>query len=88
MINAKKALYLDNKKKIQSILNEVGHLHMLQYLIEELDQFDINTNADLWILRASEGLEHAYHAFLVRDNVDENNIEMECDDEIGSSPVG
>ncbi|NDD84178.1 hypothetical protein EBZ38_07880 [bacterium] len=88
MINTKKALYLDNKKKIQALVNEVGHLHILQYLIEELDQFDINTNADLWILRAAEGLEHSYHAFLTRDNIDENNIEMEYDDEIGSSSVG
>lgn len=87
MINTKKALYLDNKKKIQALISEVGHLHLLQYLIEELDQFDINTNADLWILRASEGIEHAYHAFLNRDNIDENNIEMEYGDEIESSPV-
>lgn len=85
MQNTAKALYLDHKKKIQTLISEVGHIHILQYLLEELDQFEINTHSDFWVLSASEGIEHAYHAYLKRDNVDENNIEMELEDEIGTS---
>jgi hypothetical protein len=85
MQNTEKALYLDSKKKIQTLINEVGHMHVLQYLLEELDQIEINTHSDFWVLRASEGIEHAYHAYLNKDNIDENNIEMELEDEIGTS---
>jgi hypothetical protein len=85
MQNTEKALYLDSKKKIQTLINEVGHMHVLQYLLEELDQIEINTHSDFWVLRASEGIEHAYHAYLNKDNIDKNNIEMELEDEIGTS---
>jgi hypothetical protein len=85
MQNTAKALYVDSKKKIQTLISEVGHLHVLQYLLEELDQIEINTHSDFWVLRASEGIEHAYHAYLNKDNIDENNIEMELADEIGTS---
>ncbi|NBR16029.1 MAG: hypothetical protein EBU01_15845 [Crocinitomicaceae bacterium] len=85
MQNTEKALYLDSKKKIQTLINEVGHMHVLQYLLEELDQIEINTHSDFWVLRASEGIEHAYHAYLNKDNIDENNIEMELENEIGTS---
>jgi len=85
MQNTAKALYLDYKKKIQTLISEVGHIHVLQYLLEELDQIEINTHADFWVLRASEGIEHAYHAYLNKDNIDENNIETELEDEIGTS---
>lgn len=87
MNTEKKSLYLDHKQKIQSLVNEVGQIYILKYLLEELEQFDINTHSDFWILRASEGIEHAYHAYLKRDTIDENNIEMELDDEVGSSTV-
>jgi hypothetical protein len=85
MQNIAKSLYLDHKKKVKELISEVGHIHVLQYLLEELDQFEINTHADAWILRASEGIEHAYHAYLNRDNIDENNIEMELEDDIRTS---
>jgi len=85
MENTAKALYLDYKKKIQTLISDVGHIHVLQYLLEELDNIEINTHSDFWVLRASEGIEHAYHAYLNKDNIDENNIEMELEDEIGTS---
>jgi hypothetical protein len=85
MQNTAKALYLDYKKKIQTLISEVGHIHVLQYLLEELDNIEINTHSDFWVLRASEGIEHAYHAYLNKDNIDENNIEMELENEIGTS---
>lgn len=88
MQNTAKALYLDHKKKIQTLISEVGHIHILQYLLDELDQFEINTHSDFWVLRASEGIEHAYHAYLTKDTIDENNIEMEFEDEVGSSTIG
>lgn len=87
MNTAKQSLYLEKKPKIQSLISEVGHVYLLRYLLEELDQLDINTHSDFWVLRASEGIEHAYHAYLNKDNIDENNIELEFDDEIGSSTV-
>lgn len=83
--NLVKSLYLDNKKKIQTLISEVGHIHVIKYLLEELEQLEINTHSDLWILRASEGIEHAYHAYLNKDNIDENNIETELEDEVGTS---
>ena len=85
MQNTTKSLYLDHKKQVKALISEVGHIHVLQYLLEELEQVEINTHSDAWILRASEGIEHAYHAYLNRNNIDENNIEMELENDIRTS---
>lgn len=83
MQNTAKSLYIDHKKKIQMLIGEVGHLHILQCILEELDQREINTQSDFWVLRACEGIEHAYNAYVNKDSADEYNIEMELEDEIG-----
>ena len=74
--------YLENKQKIKSLIEDVGYIHIFHYLLEELENNEINDVNDMWIIRAIDGLEHAYNAYLSRDNVDECGIEMELDNEI------
>jgi hypothetical protein len=68
----KKSAYLENKQKIKNLIQDVGYLHLLEYLIEDLDSHEIVNNEDLWILRMAESLEDAYNAYTskYKDNID------------------
>jgi hypothetical protein len=74
-------LYLENKPKIKAFIEEVGYIHIFHYLLEELENNEINDINDMWVIRAIDGLEHAYNAYLTRDNIDEYGIELEIDNE-------
>lgn len=84
MENTKKKIsfYIEAKPKIKAFVEEIGHIYLFQYLLEELENNEINDINDMWIIRAIDGLEHAYNAYLTRDNIDEYGIEMELDNEI------
>jgi hypothetical protein len=66
--------YLENKAKIKALLSEVGYEHILTYMIEDLDRYDILGNEDLWVLRMAESLEDAYNV-LIGKYKDEDNID-------------
>jgi hypothetical protein len=73
-IRNKELAYLENKYKIKALLSEVGYEHILTYMIEDLDRYDILGNEDLWVLRMAESLEDAYNV-LIGKYKDEDNID-------------
>ena len=77
----KNSLYIDTRPKIKAFVEEVGHIYLFQYLLEELENNEINETGDMWIIRAIEGLEYAYNAYLSKSNVDEYNVEIEYNHE-------
>jgi hypothetical protein len=70
----KKSAYLEDKQKIKNLIQDVGYLHLLEYLIEDLDSHEIVNNEDLWILRMAESLEDAYNVYTSKYK-DEDNID-------------
>lgn len=75
----KNSLYIETRPKIKAFVEDVGHIYLFQYLLEELENKEINDINDMWIIRAIDGLEHAYNAYLHRDNIDEYGVELEID---------
>jgi len=73
-VNKKPSSYLEDKPKIKTLIAEVGYKNLLEYMIEDLDNYDINTNEDLWVLRMAESLEDAYNV-LIGKYKDEDNID-------------
>ncbi len=66
--------YLEDKQKIKKLISDVGYKHLLEYLIEDIDNYEILGHDDLWILRMSESLEDAYNVFMQKYK-DEDNID-------------
>ena len=59
--------YLTNKPKIKTLVEEVGLEHILKYLVEYVDSFDIDTDDDIWKFRVVDSLEDAYDKYLNRE---------------------
>jgi len=73
--------YLSCKPKIQTFINEIGHMYLFQYLLEDLETHEINDSNDFWVIHAIDGLEHAYNAYLTKSNIDDCNVEIEYNHE-------
>lgn len=70
----KPSAYLEDRVKIKALIDQVGYKHLLEYMIEDLDNHEIVGNEDLWVLRMAESLEDAYNVFLGKYK-DEDNID-------------